>query len=145
MKTYVLRESAGPDLIETLGLEYSKSLPEKEEIIQYYDTFDWRLYQKGLALIQAGNAVYLQRISDGAYPHDQIEMKQHLEGRFWWMFPEGELRDTLRSALSVRALLLRAQVRQRVLRIWHFKMQMKRQSFGCFSRIPARKTDALRL
>ncbi|MCY3683392.1 MAG: CHAD domain-containing protein [Gemmatimonadetes bacterium] len=113
-ETYVLREPAGPDLIETLGIEYSKSLPEKEEIIQYYDTFDWRLYQKGLALIQTGNAVYLQRISDGAYPHDQIEMKQHLEGRFWWMFPEGEVRDTLRGALSVRALLLRAQVRQKV-------------------------------
>ena len=102
-ETYVLRESAGPDLIETLGLEYSKSLPEKEEIIQYYDTFDWRLYQKGLALIQAGNAVYLQRISNGEYSlvRDQVEMKQHIEGRFWWMFPEGELRDTLRGALSV--------------------------------------------
>ena len=73
--------------------------------VRYFDTFDWRLYQKGLALIQAGNAVYLQRISDGEYPlRDQIEMKQHIEGRFWWMFPEGELRDTLRGALSVRAL-----------------------------------------
>jgi len=115
-ETYVLREPAGPDLIETLGLEYSKSLPEKEEIVQYYDTFDWRLYQKGLALIQEGNAVYLQRISGGEYPlvRDQVEMKQHLEGRFWWMFPEGELRDILQDALSVRALLLRAQVRQKV-------------------------------
>ena len=115
-ETYVLREPAGPDIIETLGLEHSKSLPEKEEIVQYYDTFDWRLYHKRLALIKAGNAVYLQRISDGEYPlmHDQIEMKQNLEGRFWWMFPEGELRDTLRDSLSVRALLLRAQVTQKV-------------------------------
>ena len=85
--------------------------------VRYFDTFDWRLYRKGLALIQAGNAVYLQRISNGEYPlvRDQIEMKScDLEGHFWWLFPEGELRDTLRDALSIRALLLRAQVTQKI-------------------------------
>ena len=63
-----------------------------------------------------GNAVYLRQISDGGYPlvRDLIEMKQHLEGHFWWMFPKGELRDILRDTLSVRALLLRAQVTQKV-------------------------------
>ncbi len=114
-ETYVLSEPHGRDVVEQLALERLLPVSEIVKTVRYFDTFDWRLYQKGLALIQAGNAVYLQRISDGEYPlQDQIEMKQHIEGRFWWMFPEGELRDTLRSALSVRALLLRAQVRQKV-------------------------------
>lgn len=114
-ETYVLREPHGRDVVEQLAPECLLPVSEVEETVRYFDTFDWRLYQKGLALIQTGNAVYLQRISDGEYPlHDQIEMKQHIEGRFWWMFPEGLLRDTLRDALSVRALLLRAQVRQKV-------------------------------
>ena len=115
-ETYVLSEPHGWDAVEQLAPERLIPVSEVEEIVRYFDTFDWRLYQKGLALIQAGNAVYLQRISGGEYPlvRDQIEMKQNLEGRFWWMFPEGELRDTLRDALSIRALLLRAQVRQKV-------------------------------
>ncbi len=114
-ETYVLSEPHGRDVVEQLAPERLLPVSEIVKTVRYFDTFDWRLYQKGLALIQAGNAVYLQRISDGEYPlHDQIEMKQHIEGRFWWMFPEGELRDTLRGALSVRALLLRAQVKQKV-------------------------------
>lgn len=112
---YVLSEPHGRDVVEQLAPERLLPVSDTVKTVRYFDTFDWRLYQKGLALIQAGNAVYLQRISDGEYPlRDQIEMKQHIEGRFWWMFPEGELRDTLRGALSVRALLLRAQVRQEV-------------------------------
>ncbi len=114
-ETYVLSEH-GRDVVEQLAPECLLPVSEVEESLRYFDTFDWRLYRKGWALIQVGNAVYLQQISDGGYPlvRDLIEMKQHLEGRFWWMFPEGELRDTLRDALSVRALLLRAQVTQKV-------------------------------
>ena len=115
-ETYVLSDPHGRDVVEKLATERLLHVSEVEKTVRYFDTFDWRLYQKGLALIQAGNAVYLQRISNGEYPmmRDQIEMKQNLEGRFWWMFPEGELRDTLRNALSIRALLLRAQVKQKV-------------------------------
>ncbi len=115
-ETYVLSEPHGWDVVEQLAPERLLPVSEVENTVRYFDTFDWRLYRKGLALIQTGNAVYLQRISDGEYPlgHDQIEMKQHLEGRFWWMFPEGELRDTLRDVISIRALLLRAQVTQKV-------------------------------
>ena len=115
-ETYVLREPHGPDVVEQLAPDGLVSVSEVAETVRYFDTFDWRLYGKGRALIQVGSTVYLQRISDGEYPlvRDQVGGQQHLEGRFWWMFPEGELRDTLRDALSVRALLLRAQVRQKV-------------------------------
>ena len=112
-ETYVLSEH-GRDVVEQLAPGCLLPVSEVEESLRYFDTFDWRLYRKGWTLIQVGNAVYLQQISDGGYPlvRDQIEMKQHLD--FWWMFPEGEMRDTLRNALSVRALLLRAQVTQKV-------------------------------
>ncbi len=115
-ETYVLSDPHGRDVVEKLAPERLLHVSEVEKTVRYFDTFDWRLYRKGLALIQTGSTVYLQRIVDGEYPlvHDQIEMKQNLEGRFWWMFPEGELRDTLRDALSIRALLLRAQVEQKV-------------------------------
>ena len=120
-ETYVLREPAGSDLIETLGLEYSKSLPEKEEIIQYYDTFDWRLYQKGLALIQTGNAVYLQRISDGAYPHDQIEMKQHLEGPLLVDVPRGRIARHIAGGALCSDAVTPSTGEAEGLRIWRFK------------------------
>ena len=112
-ETYVLSES---HVVEQLAPECLLPVSEVEESLRYYDTFDWRLYGKGRALIQVGSTVYLQRISDGEYPlvRDQVGGQQHLEGRFWWMFPEGELRDILRNTLSVRALLLRAQVTQKV-------------------------------
>ena len=116
-ETYVLSEPHGWDAVEKLAPERLIPVSEVEKTVRYFDTFDWRLYRKGLALIQAGNAVYLQQISGGEYPlvRDQIEMKScDLEGRFWWMFPEGELRDSLRDVLSVRALLLRGQVTQKV-------------------------------
>ncbi len=115
-ETYILREPHGRDAVEQLASERLLPVSEIENTVRYFDTFDWRLYKKGLALIQTGSTVYLQRIVDGEYPlvHDQIEMKQRIEGRFWWMFPEGKLRDTLQDALSVRALLFRAQVTQKV-------------------------------
>ncbi len=113
-ETYVLREPHGPDVVEQLAPDGLVSVSEVAETVRYFDTFDWRLYGKGRALIQVGSTVYLQRISDGEYPlvRDQVGGQQHLD--FWWMFPKGELRDTLRDALSVRALLLRAQVTQKV-------------------------------
>ena len=113
-ETYVLREPHGPDVVEQLAPDGLVSVSEVAETVRYFDTFDWRLYGKGRALIQVGSTVYLQQISDGEYPlvRDQVGGQQHLD--FWWMFPDGELRDTLRDALSVRALLLRAQVRQKV-------------------------------
>ena len=115
-ETYVLSEPQGWEVVEQLAPERLLPVSEVEKTVRYFDAFDWRLYRKGHTLLQTGSTVYLQRISDGEYPlmRDQIEMKQHLEGRFWWMFPEGELRDTLRDVLSVRALLLRAQVKQKV-------------------------------
>lgn len=115
-ETYVLSDPHGRDVVEQLAPECLVPVSEVEETVRYFDTFDWRLYRKGHTLLQTGSTMYLQRISGGEYPlvRDQIEMKQHLEGHFWWMFPEGELRDILRDALSVRALLLRAQVKQKV-------------------------------
>ena len=69
-ETYVLSEPHGWDVVEQLAPERLIPVSEVEKTVRYFDTFDWRLYRKGLALIQGGNAVYLQRVSDGEYPPD---------------------------------------------------------------------------
>ena len=66
-ETYVLSEH-GRDVVEQLAPECLLPVSEVEESLRYFDTFDWRLYRKGWALIQVENAVYLQQISDGGYP-----------------------------------------------------------------------------
>ncbi len=110
-ETYVLSEPHGRDWVGQLAPDRVVFLSEVEDAVQYFDTFDWRLYRKGLALMQVGRAAFLQRISDGEI-RDRTEME--LKGCFWWMFPAGALRDILRDAISIRALLPRAKVRQQV-------------------------------
>ena len=110
-ETYCLTELHGPEWVEQLAPGRVALLSQDTKAVRYFDTFDWRLYRKGLALVQAENEVQLLRASDGAI---RAQTAISPEGRFWWMFPKGALRDILRDALSVRALLLRAKVRQEV-------------------------------
>lgn len=108
-ETYCSTEALGREWVEQLAPERVVVLSEDAQTVRYFDTFDWRLYRKGLALVQVGREAYLQRVADGAI-RGQTEIAP--EGRFWWMFPKGALRDGLRDALSMRALLLRAEMRQ---------------------------------
>ena len=110
-ETYCLTELHGPEWVEQLAPGRVALLSQDTKVVRYFDTFDWRLYRKGLALVQAENEVQLLRASDGEI---RAQTAISPEGRFWWMFPKGALRDILRDALSVRALLLRAKVRQEV-------------------------------
>ena len=109
-KTYCLTEAHGREWVEQLAPNRVVALSGEEKTVRYFDTFDWRLYRKGLALMQVGRDAYLQRVSDGEI-RGQTEISP--EGRFWWTFLKGAVRDRLRDALSVRALLLRAKVRQK--------------------------------
>lgn len=110
-ETYCLTELHSPEWVEQLAPGRVALLSQNTKVVRYFDTFDWRLYRKGLALVQAENEVQLLRVSDGEI---RAQTAISPEGRFWWMFPKGALRDILRDALSVRALLLRAKVRQEV-------------------------------
>ena len=110
-ETYRLREVLGREWVEQLAPERVVFASSDAKAVRYFDTFDWRLYRKGLALVQEGRDAYLQRVSDGEICA-QTETEISPEGRFWWTFPKGALRDVLRDALSVRALLLSAEMRQ---------------------------------
>lgn len=113
-EAYVLQEAhSGLDVMAQLAPEHVVSLPEVTETVRYFDTFDWRLYRAGFALKQVGSTVSLQGISNDE-AGDQVQVKRRTEGCFWWEFPEGAFRNRLKEVLSIRALLPRTQVRQRV-------------------------------
>jgi CHAD domain-containing protein len=69
--------------------------------LRYYDTFDWRLYDRGLSLVRTGDEYQIRR-TDG--PGVLESGPGSGEPRFWWDFPEGGMRDRLRGILKVRAV-----------------------------------------
>ncbi|MEZ4767172.1 MAG: CHAD domain-containing protein [Caldilineales bacterium] len=74
----------------------------------YLDTFDWRLFSRSSALLLSGNVLTLTPL-DG----DGESIETAVEGQpvFAWDLPAGRLRRQVESALEMRALLARAQVR----------------------------------
>jgi CHAD domain-containing protein len=69
---------------------------------RYYDTFDWRLYRDGLALLWERDRYELRSLS-----HDEVLASLEAVGqkRFWWEFRDGPLKDRLRECLEERALI----------------------------------------
>jgi CHAD domain-containing protein len=69
---------------------------------RYYDTFDWRLYRDGLALLWERDRYELWSLS-----HDEELASLEAVGqkRFWWEFRDGPLKDRLRECLEERALI----------------------------------------
>ena len=78
------------------------------ETLTYYDTFDWRLFNKSLALVEGAGQYSLYHLSDG-----QVGAKAQADNRpaFAWDFPPGSLRKHLTPILQMRALLALAQVK----------------------------------
>jgi CHAD domain-containing protein len=76
-----------------------------KEHFQYYDTFDWLLYQDGYVLLREGETKYALT----SVKHETIESSCTIERqqppRFWWDFPEGDVKRHLADIISVRALL----------------------------------------
>lgn len=73
----------------------------------FYDTFDWRLYNKSLLLQLSGSEVILRRLPDGSKIASAICDSQP---RFAWDLPDGTLKDELLPILEVRALLKLAEI-----------------------------------
>ena len=69
----------------------------------YYDTFDWRLYQKSLLLFQASDTLYLQSLRDNTIL-DRAPMTT--PPVFVSDFPCGSLKETVAPILDMRALLM---------------------------------------
>ena len=75
----------------------------------YFDTFDWRLYHKGYLLKRSNGTYGLVETQSGHVKADSLT-PEGPSPRFWWEFPEGNLRDTLRKIIDLRSLLTAADL-----------------------------------
>lgn len=72
-----------------------------------YDTFDWRLLAKSLALYHCGNALELRRLPDGLTLQRIATASQPI---FAWDLPESEFKEKLTPIIEMRALMRLAEV-----------------------------------
>lgn len=87
----------------------------------FFDTFDWRLFRKGLTLIVDQDQATLISLKSNT-PVATAPWPQKKPSRFWWQWPESNLKTRLRSLLDVRALLPVA------------KLQVKGDSYGILNK-----------
>ncbi len=78
-----------------------------QSYVAYYDSFDWRLYQKSLALVGNKRTIYLADLAT-AVTSPQTPLRQH--PTFAWHLPDGEIKERLAPLLDVRTLLPQAEV-----------------------------------
>ena len=74
------------------------------------DTFDWRLFNKSIALYASGNRLYLRKLAE-----DEILYNAEIPSFpvFIWDFPDGELKRQLAPIIKMRALLRLVDVQSR--------------------------------
>ncbi len=85
------------------------------ESLGYYDTSDWRLYQKGLALVSTKGLLSLKR-EDGTV---LCSIKSSKKQKFFCSdLPAGELREQLAPLVEVRAILAQFTL-NRVCQVYH--------------------------
>ena len=73
----------------------------------FYDTFDWRLFNKSLSLQKSGPELILRRIPDGEFIEGVFGSSSP---KFIWDFLEGALKDKISPIIEARALLKLAEV-----------------------------------
>lgn len=81
----------------------------RERRFACYDTFDWRLYRKSLALIRSGRHWELLDLNGGKAV--LTKLAHHAGARFAGDFPESDLRTRLENIVEMRALLQLCEVR----------------------------------
>ncbi|MBI2994623.1 MAG: CHAD domain-containing protein [Gammaproteobacteria bacterium] len=103
------------DLRERLrGAVRLDPLPVRSTSRSYFDTFDWRLYNKGLALEFDASATAKARLREIGAAAAFEEQALKSVPRFASGFPAGALRDQLDETLDERALLPLGSVNLRV-------------------------------
>ncbi len=76
--------------------------PPVAEKWTFYDTFDWRLFNKSLVLRHAGQMIVLDNLSSGESLNG---LTTDSAPKFAWDLPESPLRKRLESIIKMRALL----------------------------------------
>jgi CHAD domain-containing protein len=81
-----------------------KADPPARRSLSYYDSFDWRLFRKGLFLVREVNRYQLGHIDENGIIAE-AGVTTGARPQMWQDFPPGELQERLQSLLSLRALL----------------------------------------
>ncbi len=68
----------------------------------YFDTFEWGLFAAGLLLKHTSNGFYLSDNTDNQFIS---EKSNFLKKFFWWDLDDGHLKDALKTAADIRALV----------------------------------------
>jgi len=87
----------------------SESRPAVTQV--FFDTFDWRLWQKDLTLIREENDLKLSDV-EPLQPSLRESWRRKAQPKFWWQFPDGPMKDALQSLLGVRALMSLAAIQK---------------------------------
>jgi CHAD domain-containing protein len=90
-------------VIGVLAQHYSiKKEQPVSEMLAFFDTFDWRLFNHSLVLYQSGNELLLRRLNNQAISQRINTITQPV---FIEDFPAGQLKEQLASIVEMRALL----------------------------------------
>jgi CHAD domain-containing protein len=90
--------------------------------LHFYDTFDWRLYRRGLVLCR-DEKTYSLLSREATEPLFTVLCNANAKPRFWQDFPPGPLRNQLSSHLGIRALLHLTSIRKRIQAFWVVNQQ----------------------
>jgi len=92
------------EIADYLGEKYHLSiLPSQTAKVTFLDSFDWRLYAKSRLCFQQDKFIYLTDFTDKRQA--QALQLPKTPPRFWWQFPESDIKQALAEILDVRALL----------------------------------------
>ncbi len=93
------------NFIKGLQNKFSFILETPIKTIQLYlDTFDWRLYNKGLVFVKAPGGYKLKDINEVKIL-SSIPLKTKKNIKNWQDFPKSTLKNQLKTALDIRALI----------------------------------------
>jgi CHAD domain-containing protein len=97
--------------IRTLADQYAlKEEPAIAERFSFFDTFDWRLFNKSLVLFVSANRLFLRKLAKNEIFHSAECTSLPV---FIWDFPDGKLKKHLAPIIKMRALLKLAEVYSR--------------------------------
>ena len=101
----LLEDRTHQDLIQTVSESYQiVHDPPTTMRKRYFDSFDWLLYKENFVLLKQDDTIYLEDLKSFEVVAE-CHWRHKEEARFWWDFPDCELKTKLKDCLDVRALL----------------------------------------
>jgi CHAD domain-containing protein len=102
------------NFITELATNFSiKTDPSFTQTIYYYDTFDWLLYLEGFMLTYDSHVIQLSDVKSKRTIM-RVSPESSTVPKFWWDFPDCQLKNKLKTLIHPRALLLMAEIKKGV-------------------------------